>query len=104
MVSQPERSVSSTAWMSSSSSLRSKSGTSGNVPVPAIEGIREATVVERRHQLVDAARHGHRHLVAERVADLLEGHLVVARVLLAGDELHFPAVGALADQLDEVEL
>src|SRR3954470_5773495 len=103
-VSQPERSTSATASMSCGSRRRSNSGMSGNVPVPAIEGVREAAVVERRHQLLDTERHGHRHLVAQRVANLLERHLVVARVLLAGDELHLAAVGALADHLDEVEL
>src|SRR5215475_2817751 len=104
MVSQPERSTSMTASMSSGSSRRSNSGTSGNVPVAGIEGVGEAAGVERLDHLGDAAGNGHGHLVPKTRADLVERDLVVARVLVAGDVGHLAAIGLRADQLHQIEL
>ena len=43
-------------------------------------------------------------LEAEFLADLLEGDLVVARILVALDVAHLAAPEPVGDQLDEVEL
>ena len=52
----------------------------------------------------DAVGDRHRGLVAEPLADLVEGDLVVARVLVAVDVGDLAAVASAADHLDEVEL
>src|SRR4051794_9603414 len=104
MVSQPERSTSMTASTSPSVRRRSKTGTSGDVPVAGMEGVLEAALAQRGGELVDARRYGHRDLVAEDVVDLAERDLVVARVLLAAHEAHAAGGHALLDELHEVEL
>src|SRR3954467_2121079 len=104
MVSQPERSTSITASTSSGSSRRSKSGTSGNVPVAGIERVGEPAGFQCADDLPDPLRHGHGHLIAQPPADLLEGHLVVARVLVAMNVGDLASVGDFPDLLDEVQL
>src|SRR3954462_636542 len=76
-----------------------------DVAVPGVEGVGQRARVECGDDLGDAVGDGHVGLEAEDLADLVEGHLVVARVLAAVHEDDLAAVGQpLADQLDEVEL
>ena len=77
---------------------------SGNIAVAAVERIPEAPRVERGDDLGDAVRHRHQRLEAELGADLVEAHLVVARVLVAVHIGDLAAVDLLADLLHEVEL
>src|SRR2546423_10600934 len=76
-----------------------------DVAVPGVEGVGQRARVECGDDLGDAVGDGHVGLEAEDLADLVEGHLVVARVLAAAHEDDLAAAGqSLADQLDEVEL
>ena len=77
---------------------------SANVAVDGRERITELPGVERRDHLADTVRDGHQSLEAETRLDLVEAHLIVARILVAADVRHATAIGLAVDLLDEIEL
>src|SRR4051812_35855830 len=101
MVSQPDSSASRTAWRSSSESRRSNSGMSGDVAIPRPPRVWPAPLFERLRDLGDAVRHRETGPELQDVADLVEGDLVVARVLVALDEADLPAAHLPLDLLDQ---
>src|SRR4051794_30087575 len=101
IVSQPDSSVSRTARRSCSSRRRSNSGMSGDVAIPRPPRVGPAVLVERTRDLSDSLRHGHLRLEVQHPVDLVERHLVVARILTTLDVRDRPTVHLLADRLDE---
>src|SRR5436309_102162 len=103
--------------MSSSGTTTSASGTlksampttvpaeaSGDVRVAGAEGVGEPAFIKRGDDLGDAVGHPHLGVKAEDTRDLVERHLVVARILRALHERHRAAVGLRANELHEVSL
>src|SRR5579884_554261 len=92
MVSHPERNVAATASRSSSENRRSKTGIrcSGDVPVTLMPGIVEAAVLETLEDLRNPVWNSHLRLVTEPISDLVEAHLVVARVLVTMHKVDLP--------------
>src|SRR5881394_37146 len=76
----------------------------GGVAVLGGERVAEVTLVEATGNLANPVWHLHRQLETEPLADLLEGDLVVARILVAVDEADFAAGDDARDDLDQVEL
>src|SRR5215472_17168851 len=105
MVSHPERSVSATASRSSRVTSRSKTGIRplGDISVAPIERVPKSILLQRVQHLGDPVRDDHLRLEAQRRADLVEAHLVVARVLVTAHVLDLAPVGLPADLLDEIK-
>src|SRR6202035_5117241 len=77
---------------------------SGNVAVAAIEWVTKGTRVKCCHDLRNTVGHRHAGLRAQLGTDLVEAHLVSARVLVAVHIGGRAAIDLLADLLDEVKL